>query len=87
MNTAGWEEICTFTKYRNGKLRDTFRIYTNELDWCKGHSDKTGKDFYFESQSSLNKKLEGLQKIRYSLASGELPKRIVSRYAAFTEEI
>ena len=87
MNIAGWVEVATYQKVRNSKIRDTFRIFMNELGWCKGHSDKTGKDFYFESLSALTSKIEALEKIRYQLHTGQLPEKIVSRYAAFTEEI
>ena len=87
MNIAGWEEVCTFTKTRNRKLRDTFRIYINELGWCKAHSDKHGKDYYFESKNALDDKLAGLRQVNYIMASGDIPVKIISRYAAFIEEI
>lgn len=87
MNIAGWVEVATYQKVRNSKIRDTFRVFVNELGWCKGHSDKTGKDFYFESLSSLIRKVEALEKIRYKLHTGELPDTVVSRYAVYTEDI
>ena len=88
MNIAGWVQVATFTKFTTkGKLKDTFRIYLNPLGWCKGRSDKTGKDFYFDSLSLLHKKIEGLKQVRYKLASGEVPSKVISRYAAYTEDI
>ena len=87
MNIAGWVEVATYQKVRNSKIRDTFRVFVNELGWCKGRSDKSGKDFYFESLSALHQKIEALRKIRYQLTSGELPSKVVSRYAIDTEEI
>ena len=74
-----WTEVCTFTKTRNKKLRDTFRVFINELGWCKCHQDKTGKDFYFDSLADLLNKIEALRKIRYVHATGELPAVVVSR--------
>ena len=74
-----WTEVCTFTKTRNKKLRDTFRVFVNELGWCKCHQDKTGKDFYFDSLADLLNKIEALRKIRYVQATGELPAVVVSR--------
>ena len=87
MNFAGWTEVATFTKTRNQKLRDTFRIFTNELAWVKSHQDKTGKDVVYASLSQLEQKIEALKAIRFVHATGEVPKRVVSQYAAFTEEI
>lgn len=81
ISAAGWTEVTTFTKIRNSKLRDTFRIYANQFGWTKGHSDKTGKDFYFNSLDELLTKVEALKKIRYVLATGELPTEVVSRFA------
>ena len=87
MNIAGWVEVATFQKDKQGKIRDTFRIYVNELGWCKGHSDKTGKDWHFQSLSSLVTKVEALKKLRFKLISGELPGKVISQYAIDTEEI
>lgn len=81
MTNPLWTEVCTFTKKRKGVLRDTFRISVNELGWCKCHSDKTGKDFFFNSLDELLVKIEALRKIRFVLASGELPTAINSRFA------
>ena len=86
MNTdisiAGWKQVATYTKTKNKKLRDTFRIFVNQLGWCKGHSDKTGKDFYFESLDALLTKVEALKKIRFHLATGSLPTEVVNRFSA-----
>ena len=74
-----WTEVCTFTKRRNGKLRDTFRVFINQLGWCKCHQDKTGKDFYFNTVEDLLVKVDALKKIRFTKATGELPTAVVSR--------
>lgn len=81
ISVAGWTQVATYTKTRNKKLRDTFRIFTNQLGWVKAHSDKTGKDFYFNTLDELLTKVEALKKIRYVLASGSLPVEVVSRFA------
>ena len=81
ISVAGWTEVATFTKVRNQKLRDTFRVFVNPLGWVKGHSDKSGKDNYFNTIDELLDKIEALQKIRYRLATGELPTEVVNRYA------
>ena len=87
MKISGWTEVATFTKTKNGKLRDTFRVFVNELGWCKGRDDKRGRDYYFHSLDEMLAKIESLKKIRYVRATGELPKSVISQYAAFTEEI
>lgn len=88
MNIGGWTEVAAFTKHRRtGKLRDTFRIYTNELGWCKGRCDEKGKDFPFESVAALHKKIETLKSLNYQHKHGELPTAVVSRYAIDTEDI
>ena len=51
--TPLWTEACTFTKHTKGKLRDTVRVFINEMHWCKTHSDKTGKEHYFNSVEEL----------------------------------
>lgn len=81
ISIAGWQEVATLTKTRNKKLRDTFRIFINPLGWVKGHSDKTGKDVYFENLDALLAKVDALKKIRYQLATGSLPSVVVSRFA------
>ena len=81
ISVAGWTEVATFTKVRNQKLRDTFRVFINPLGWVKGHSDKSGKDNYFNTIDELLDKIEALHKIRYRLATGELPTEVVNRYA------
>ena len=81
MTNPLWTEVCTLTKTRKGKLRDTFRIFMNELHWCKCHSDKTGKDFYFNSLDDLLVKVQALRNIRFVLATGKLPTAITNRYA------
>ena len=81
ISAAGWTQVTTYTKTRNKKLRDTFRVFTNQLGWVKAHSDKTGKDFYFNTLDELLTKVEALKKIRFVLASGELPTEVVSRFA------
>ena len=81
MTNPLWTEVCTFTKTRKGKLRDTFRVFINELGWCKCHSDKHGKDYYFNSLDDLLVKVQALKSIRFVLATGELPTAVVSRFA------
>jgi len=81
ISAAGWTQVTTFTKTKNKKLRDTFRIFQNELGWTKGHSDKTGKELYFNTLEDLLTKAEALRKIRYVLASGSLPTAVVSRFS------
>ena len=81
MTTPLWTEVCSYTKTRNGKLRDTYRIYVNSLGWVKGHSDKNGKAQVFKSIEELNAKIAGLLQIRFHLATGELPTVVVNQYA------
>lgn len=81
ISIAGWTEVATYTKVRNQKLRDTFRVFVNPLGWVKGHSDKSGKDFHFKTIDELLDKIEALHKIRYRLATGELPTEVVNQYA------
>lgn len=80
MTNPLWTEVCTYTKTRNRKLRDTFRVFINELGWCKCHQDKTGKDFYFDSVDALLVKIQALKKISFVHSTGELPSVITSRY-------
>ncbi len=80
ISIAGWTEVASFTKTRRGKLRDTFRVFTNDLSWCKCHQDKTGKDFYFDSVEELLIKIDALKCINFVSATGELPTNIVGRF-------
>ena len=80
MTNPLWTEVCTFTKTKNGKLRDTFRVTINQLGWCKCHQDKSGKDFFFNSVDELLVKIQALKKIRFVHATGELPAAITNRY-------
>ena len=87
INIAGWEQVATLVKTRGKRIQDTYRIYVNELGWCKGRSDKTGVSKVFSSLNELNDKVNALYQNRYSLDTGALPERVVSQYAAYTEEI
>ena len=80
MTNPLWTEVSTYTKHTRGKLRDTFRVFVNQLGWCKCHQDKTGKDFYFDSVDALLTKIEALKKIRFVHATGELPTTICGRF-------
>ena len=79
--TPLWTEACTFTKHTKGKLRDTVRVFINEMHWCKTHSDKTGKEQYFNYVEELQTRLDALQNIHFRLATGAVPTHIVSRFA------
>ena len=79
MTNPLWTEVCTFTKISKGKLRDTFRVFVNQLGWCKCHQDKTGKDFHFNTVEDLLEKIDKLKAIRFTHATGELPASVVSR--------
>ena len=76
-----WTEACTFQKHnRSGKLRDTLRVYINEMCWFKTHSDMTGKEQYYNSVEEPQTRLDALQGIRFRLAMGPVPTNIVSRF-------
>ena len=79
--TPLWTEACTFQKHTKGKLRDTVRVFINVMHWCKTHSDKTGKEQYFNSVEELQTRLDALHNIRFRLATSAVPTHIVSRFA------
>ena len=88
LDSSGWIQVATFTKHnRKGKLRDTFRVYTNELCWCKGRSDQSGRDFLFNSHFALSTKATQLVDSGYELASGELPLRVVGQYSTSADYV
>ena len=88
MNYAGWNEIGKLTKHRrSGKLRDTFRIYVNNLSWCKGRRDETGKEFWFDSAEELQTKLASLEALNYKASEElKLPTEIISHFATEEDE-
>ena len=80
MNYYLWHEVACFKKATKGKtvkrVRDRVRVYVNATGHVKAKSERTGKEYDFNSVEEMHTKINALQKISYVLESGELPTAI-----------
>ena len=78
MLSPTWTEVAVFKKMSLGRTYDTFRIYVNEHGCVKGRSERQGTDCHFKDRESMRNKIKSLKKFKFSLRSGEIPKKVVS---------
>ena len=80
--------VCRLVKKKGGlKITKAWTIWCNEHGWCKARSDQ-GIDKWFKTKSDLLSFIDARKAQRFQI-EGELnlPETVVSRYAAYTEDI
>lgn len=82
MNYHLWTEVACFKKATKGKtvkrVRDRVRVYVNATGNVKAKSERTGKEYDFNSVEQMHSKINALQKISYVLESGALPTEVTT---------
>ena len=79
--------VCRLVKQIDGKVIEECTISTNEFGWCKSRTS-TGEDKWFKSKSELTDYIEAKLRLDFEFEGKlNLPEKVVSRYAAFTEDI
>ena len=85
--SSNWKEFGRLEKRnKNNKVRDRIRLFVNDLNWCKANSEKTSKEFWFNTIEELEVKLQTWNNLKFvSVMQMKLPTEINSRFQTSDE--